>query len=83
MLIGAETGAGKTALATAIAKNNANAGRRVYYIALEAEPKEIERRIKYELITEFAARDNLPEKYDLTYVDWYRGCSSRSKTRPT
>lgn len=51
VLLGAETGAGKTALASIIAEETAagatGAGRRVDYFALEAEEDEIERRLKF------------------------------------
>jgi replicative DNA helicase len=47
ILLGAETGAGKTELARHIGAANARNGKRVYYFALEAEDKEIERRTKY------------------------------------
>ena len=42
ILIGASSGAGKTELCTHIAKTNAKLGKRVRYIALEAEKNEIE-----------------------------------------
>lgn len=52
LLIGAPTGAGKTALATAIAESTARRGAEADFIALEAEPKEIEARILYRLVAE-------------------------------
>jgi replicative DNA helicase len=72
IILGAETGVGKTSIVTSIAKQNAKAGRRVYMIALEAEPKEIERRIKYEMIADIAYNDGI-DPADLSYIDWYRG----------
>src|SRR5207302_723892 len=50
ILIGAKTNRGKTELATIIATMNAARGKRVHYIALEAEDIEIERRTKYKLL---------------------------------
>jgi archaellum biogenesis ATPase FlaH len=49
ILIGARSGAGKTQLCTNIALANVLNGKRVHYIALEAELYEIEQRIKYQL----------------------------------
>lgn len=78
IVIGAETGAGKTEFARAVAANNAKAGRRVYYFALEAEENEIERRTKFQIILDIAAK-RLSEKgqrldWDrVNYPDWYRG----------
>lgn len=73
VLIGAETGAGKTDLALSIAKGNATAGKRSHYIALEAEPDEIERRIKYGLIVELATAARHPRLGELNYPDWCFG----------
>jgi nucleoside-triphosphatase THEP1 len=73
VVIGAETGVGKTALVTGIAKASARAGRRVFYFALEAEDREIERRIKYEIIAEFCKARALPFTDAFNYPDWYRG----------
>lgn len=73
IIVGAESGVGKTALVTGIAKSTARAGKRVYYFALEAEPREIERRIKYEVIAEFCKERKLPFTDSLNYPDWYRG----------
>lgn len=47
ILLGAKTGAGKTELASILALHAAEAGRRVYMFALEAEPGEIEWRAEY------------------------------------
>lgn len=81
VLIGAETGAGKTDIATAIAKANARAGKRVHYFALEAAPDEIERRIKYSLIVELAVRARDVRAPELTYVDWIHGkCEDIART---
>ena len=74
ILIGAETGAGKTELAKQIAMFNAFEGKRVHYFALEAEPNEIERRIKFSILTEIARSEKVRFDFaDLNYPDWYRG----------
>jgi replicative DNA helicase len=73
VLIGAETGAGKTELAISIAKANARAGKRVHLFALEAEPDEAERRIKYSLLCGLAAKAGNERAAELTYADWMFG----------
>ncbi len=74
IVLGASTGSGKTALATLIAQENAKQGKRVHYFALEAEPKEIERRIKYRLLVDILFEQH-PHGIGvpLNYRDWYRG----------
>lgn len=78
VLIGAKTGIGKTTLATLIATTNARLGRSVHYFALEAEPNEIERRAKFDLLSEML-RQEADAKRDwskidrLNYLDWYAG----------
>ena len=72
ILLGAYTGAGKTALASHIAKKNAGRGRRVAYFALEGEPKEIERRIKYSFVIWQARSDGLGNHLrGISYRRWY------------
>jgi hypothetical protein len=73
VLIGAETGAGKTQLATLIAMSNAKAGKQVHYFALEAEPDEIERRIKFMILVQLIVRRDGRLPYGFTYGDWYIG----------
>jgi replicative DNA helicase len=73
LLIGGRSGGGKTELATQIAKVNAMRGKRVYYFALEAEDKEIERRIKYRLIAHFFFKDKNRPKIEISYRDWLYG----------
>ena len=50
ILVGAQTGIGKTQLCCNIALANIADGRKVHFIALEAEEYEIERRLKYQII---------------------------------
>lgn len=74
VLLGSTTGAGKTALASMIAENAAAAGKRVHYFALEAEPREIERRIKYRCIAHYLeSRSNMTALVHCSYRNWYRG----------
>lgn len=77
VILGAETGAGKTELARWIAASNALSGKRVYYLALEAEPQEIERRNKYSIIAELVTKHRVQVPGGLNYIDWYRGAIER------
>lgn len=73
IILGARTGAGKTALASMIAQGNAKQGKRVHYFALEAEDDEIERRMKYRaLVALYRAAGNASSSR-LSYRNWYRG----------
>lgn len=73
VLLGAPTGMGKTDLALNIAATNAMNGRRVHYFALEAEPRELERRTKYALISRELFRTRHEARDRLNYSDWYLG----------
>ncbi len=75
ILIGAATGFGKTQLATLIAIRNSVLNHRVLYLALEAEPQEIARRIKYQLISDafFSIPAPTRPSIRLNYMDWYYG----------
>lgn len=79
VVIGARTGAGKTQLASLIAQENAKAGRRVHYFALEAEPREIERRMKYRILVDAFFQVVPPSEERnraarrLSYRAWYAG----------
>ncbi len=73
ILLGAVTGAGKTEAARNIATANARKGKHVHYFALEAEPREIERRTKYSIVVELMRNDRSPHLRDMNYADWYRG----------
>jgi RecA/RadA recombinase len=72
ILVGAKTGVGKTSLATIAALANCRAGKRVHYFALEAEEREIERRMKFQIIAAryYAGGYQRPH---IRYLDWYRG----------
>lgn len=72
ILIGAKTGTGKTQLASNIAMFNCGAGRKVHYFALEAEDREIERRMKFQLLaTAYYQHAMSPRR--LRFIDWYQG----------
>ncbi len=73
VLIGAATGAGKTDLVTGIARENARRGAEVSYFALEAEPREIERRIKFAILNELCEHHGVQGRDRLNYPDWYIG----------
>ena len=77
VLLGAPTGMGKTDLSLAIAASNAMEGKRVAYFALEAEPRELERRTKYRLLNALLYTEKNPNAGDFNYADWIRGeCES-------
>lgn len=62
VLIGARSGVGKTAVCCSIAVANIAQGKRVHFIALEAEPREIVRRLKYQILMRlFFADPNRPQ----------------------
>lgn len=74
VLLGARTGAGKTQLATIVALANAQK-HRVCYFALEAEPMEIERRIKFRMTSQLF-HNTMKSKYPhvhMNYGDWRYG----------
>jgi hypothetical protein len=75
ILLGAWTGVGKTACAAMIAQANAQVGRRVHFFALEAEPMEIERRIKFRMVSErlFHKHQMLFLRLRMRYAAWYHG----------
>lgn len=70
VLIGAPSGVGKTDLALNIAASNALHNRRVHYFALEAEPRELERRTKYSLLSKMLYKAQHPLRSSMNYTDW-------------
>ncbi len=72
IIVGAKTGVGKTALATIAALANCQAGRRVHYFALEAEDREIERRMKFQVLAGLYYRYSLNARR-VRFLDWYQG----------
>lgn len=75
IIVAARTGAGKSEMITHIARDNAEAGKRVHLFALEAAPGEVQRRIKYQRIADFFFRSDLKAQFrgHLNYPDWYYG----------
>lgn len=73
ILIGAGSGAGKTQTCCNIALANVQAGKRVHYIALEAEALEIERRIKYQLFAKHFFADSNRPKIEISFQKWMLG----------
>lgn len=69
VVMGARSGAGKSELSTVIAEHNIKNKKRVYLFALEAERKEISRRLKYRLLADLYYTSNLRKEY-LNYVQW-------------
>lgn len=67
----AKTGSGKTELATHIAYQNALAGKKVHFFALEADQGEIERRIKFKKMSQaYYYLRNFEKKNVPNYQDW-------------
>lgn len=73
ILLGAETGLGKTELALNVATANVRAGYRVAYFALEAEENELEMREKHRWLSRQLYLRKLAGSRDLPFVDWYLG----------
>lgn len=73
VLLGAPSGIGKTDLALGIAASNAARGNRTHYFALEAEPRELERRLKYALLARRVHDEKHPKRDDLNYRAWHLG----------
>lgn len=73
IVLGAKTGVGKTALSTIIAHEAVKQGKRVHYFALEAEDREIERRLKFREISEmvYRAPELAKQRHRMNYMDWY------------
>jgi hypothetical protein len=70
LLVGAKTGSGKTQFLTELALQWSRMGKRVAFIALEAEPEEIEQRILYKILCKFYLND--PKKVPGVYLDFRR-----------
>jgi replicative DNA helicase len=71
IILGAKSGKGKSQLAMLIALENVRKGKKVHFLALEAEEAEIERRLKYQLISDKFYKSDLRGKIHLNYLDWY------------
>ncbi len=75
LLVGAASGVGKTELAKIIAQHNASNGKRVFAFFLEAANREIERRIKFNLLSGmvFSRGDRVQAARRWNFLDWYYG----------
>jgi len=74
ILIGAQSGLGKTQICCNIAMANMENGKRVHFIALEAGEFEITRRLKYPLVMErFYADDDRPSLGKIDFTNWMLG----------
>jgi len=69
ILLGAESGMGKTEAATIAALTNAAAGKRVHYFALEPEHLEVERRIKFKYLARVVGAMGI----NIDFQDWSQG----------
>ncbi len=70
VLIGADSGVGKTDLATLIGMTAAMSKKRVHYYALEPEPLEIERRIKFKFLSRLV---HAATGRWLHFQEWWQG----------
>lgn len=73
ILIGAASGNGKTQTCCNIARANIELGKKVHYIALEAEYLEIERRIKYQLFAKHFFSDPQRPSVFINFQEWMLG----------
>jgi replicative DNA helicase len=73
LLVGASSGAGKTEFVSGVARANVAAGRRVHFFALEAEEREIERRILWRHIAQLFFSDPNRPRVPISYADWLYG----------
>ncbi len=73
ILIGAGSGGGKTQTCCNIARANVEKGKKVHYIALEAEYLEIERRIKYQLFAKHFFNDPNRPQIHISFQNWMLG----------
>lgn len=74
IVLGARSGVGKTQISMLMAVSASQAGKRVAYLALESDAYELERRIKYQALSEKFYQDlQRPKNIWLNYSDWYYG----------
>lgn len=81
IVIGAETGAGKTTLGTMVALNAARDGKRVAYLALEAFTNEVEQRLKFHNLSRLAWDTGDQGRGTLTYAAWMSGLCEDTENR--
>lgn len=73
VLVGAHSGGGKTQFCCNVAMTNAAKGKRVHYMALEAEEHEIERRMLYQLFVKHYWADKNRSHLDFNFQKWMLG----------
>jgi archaellum biogenesis ATPase FlaH len=73
VVIGAQTGKGKSQLAMLIALHNCRAGKNVHYFALESERHDIARRIRFQVLANTFYSDPNRPSIILDYQDWILG----------
>jgi replicative DNA helicase len=74
VVVGAYTGSGKTQFCVNIALSAISAGKKVHFFALEAEPNEIERRLKFMLLSHwYHERPEVRVDGYWNYADWMLG----------
>jgi replicative DNA helicase len=73
ILVGAETGAGKTTLGTILARIAASSDRRATFFALEAYDNEIEDRLIFRELSQLAWTEKHPARFGLNFADWLDG----------
>lgn len=72
ILIAGRSGQGKSELASHIALSNSAAGKKVHYLALEAEPRELTNRLLYKTIARLYY-ENRDKREHLDYYEWSLG----------
>jgi len=73
VLVGAKSGAGKTALVSGISLANCTLGKRVHQFQLEAEDIEIERRMKFTILASKFFASGTRSNADIRYINWRNG----------
>lgn len=73
VLIGAKTGVGKTQIMAQIAGHMSEQGKKVFYLALEAEQDEIEMRLRYQILVSKIKQNNIYAHMDLSYRNFRLG----------
>lgn len=78
VLIGADTGAGKTYLGLHMAQNACRSGRRVAHFALEAHFGEMEQRLVYREVQRLAWKHKVDGRLELSFGAWANGLASKA-----
>lgn len=73
ILLGGRPKSGKSQLAIEVSSFNAGLGKRVVHIALEAEPNEVEMRLKYQLLANLFYKNRGDTRGKISYRAWRLG----------